>query len=47
MNNKQPTVTQPPKPSPKTNEQAAFQLSAFIRISDPKTGEVLLQKRSE
>jgi hypothetical protein len=42
--------TQPVNPQPlppTTKEHSEFQLSSFIKITDPKTGQVLVQKRCE
>lgn len=47
MNNKNSTTPKHQVQQPKTKEQAQFQLSGFIKITDPKSGQILLQKRCE
>jgi hypothetical protein len=43
--NKQPV--EPTNVEKKTNEQAGFYFSSSLKISDPETGEVLVQMRCD
>ena len=46
-NNITPKSTQEPNNGKKPNEQFGFYFSSSIKITDPKTGQVLLQKRCD
>jgi len=37
----------PKLPERRPNEQAGFYFSGFVKISDPETGQVLLQTRTD
>jgi hypothetical protein len=43
----QPVTPQKKDNSSPLREQSSFQLSSFIKIVDPESGEVLLQQRCE
>jgi hypothetical protein len=49
MNNNKETIDQPIKESveKKPNENVGFYFSSGIKISDPETGKVLVQKRCD
>jgi hypothetical protein len=47
---KKPAAKQPEQPvktERKPNEQAGFHLSSSIKITDPNTGQVILQMRAD
>lgn len=47
-NDQQPPKTeQQPQPERKPNEHAGFHFSSALKITDPDTGEVLVQMRAD